>query len=662
MSDEWRVPGFTAVRELGRGGGGTVVAATDDAGTPVAIKYLSDELLADDGFRTAFRTEAELLAGLDSPHVARLFEYVEGTRGAAIVMELVDGTSLRTTLTEHGPTEPESALSVLKGSLLGLGAAHRAGVVHRDYKPENVLVTADGDSKLVDFGIAARSGGAGDGAGTPAYMPPEQWAGGPASTQGDIYSATATFVEALTGHPPYLAADFATLRDLHEHAPVPVDELPGPVRDLARNGLAKNPAERPLDAQDFLVALEDAAVNGYGPDWEERGRDRLARRAALLALLSAETLAAAGSTAVASSLLGRLGLASRRPASAAAVGLVLAAGLAAVAVTSGPHTGVPGIGQTTFPQRVAVQPGDIFSGSAPVGTPNPPVPAGPSNSGEPGVSPPARGESAGEAGGDGAPPRVIVLPSPPARVYRPDPPEIHSHPEHPGGHRRPPPDGGVETPGEPKPLPPPIDPPPIVLPPHPIDPPIVLPPPPYPEPEPPHPPIDPKPPYPEPGPPHPPIDPPPIVIKPPHPIDPKPPGPGPDSPPPIETGPKPSDPDGGADTPSGETPKPPILRDRPDRDATDTGAPTLPRHPRGTNKDKDNSSDRSVKRPHHPTGDGERGGAAGRHPRYPRGENGRGSGSEDSSPERDAGSSSDDDGGSHDSDNKGSDDSGPVIK
>ncbi|HZZ47511.1 MAG TPA: protein kinase [Pseudonocardia sp.] len=433
MSDEWQVPGFTQIRELGRGGGGTVVQATDDAGTPVAIKYLSDEMLADDGFRTAFRTEAELLAGLNTPHVTRLFEYVEGARGAAIVMELVDGTSLRATLAEHGPTEPEAALSVLKGSLLGLGAAHRAGVVHRDYKPENVLVTPDGDSKLVDFGIATRSGGAGDGAGTPAYMPPEQWAGGAASTRGDIYSATVTFAEALTGHPPFTADDFIALRELHEHAPAPVEELPEPVRGLVARGLAKDPAERPLDAQDFLVQLEHAAVTGYGPDWEERGRDSLARRAALLALLSADAVGAAGSTAVASSTLGRLGRASRRPAAVAAVGLVLAAGLATVAVTSPTRTGVPSIGQTTFPQRIAVQPGGISSGpldgSAPAGPPNAPVPAGPSRGGGAGVKPPARGEPAGEAGGGGAPPQVVVLPSPPGQVYRPGPADVYTGPD-----------------------------------------------------------------------------------------------------------------------------------------------------------------------------------------------------------------------------------------
>ncbi|MGQ0576064.1 MAG: serine/threonine-protein kinase, partial [Pseudonocardia sp.] len=305
MSDRWNVPGYTPVRELGRGGGGTVVqAVTDGSGVPVAVKYLSDELLADEVFREAFRTEARLLAQLDSPQVARLHEYVESPRGAAIVMELVEGASLRAVLAAHGPVEPEAALSVLKGSLLGLGAAHAAGIVHRDYKPANVLVTTAGESRLVDFGIAARAGGTGDLSGTPAYMPPEQWAGASPSPQGDIYAATATFVECVTGRPPFAGGDLATLRAQHERSPVPAEALPEPVRALALRGLAKEPGDRPADAAAFLAELHLAAADGFGAGWEERGRDRLARRAALLALLLPLPAAVAGSTAIGTTVLG----------------------------------------------------------------------------------------------------------------------------------------------------------------------------------------------------------------------------------------------------------------------------------------------------------------------------------------------------------------------
>ena len=200
----WRVPGYTELRALGSGGFGDVVLARhDESGTPVAVKYLHRDLLADPGFAAMFRAEAAVLASLDDPNVVRLYEYVESPAGAAIVMELVDGVSVREILARQGATTAEAALVVLQGSLLGLAAAHARGVVHRDYKPENVLVNGEGVSKLTDFGIAARAGDRPIPAGTLAYAPPEQFGGAPASPAGDVYAATATFYECLTGRPPF---------------------------------------------------------------------------------------------------------------------------------------------------------------------------------------------------------------------------------------------------------------------------------------------------------------------------------------------------------------------------------------------------------------------------------------------------------------------------
>lgn len=254
---EWSVPGYCDIRELGRGAAGIVMLAThDDTGQPVAVKYLAAELLADPGFRDDFRAEARLLADLAAPTVVRLHEYVESADGAAIVMELLEGVSLRRVLDDRGAIEPEAALWVLRGSLQGLAAAHAASVVHRDYKPENVLVNGGGESKLVDFGIATRAGDGGVLSGTPAYMSPEQWASAPASPHTDVYAATATFVECLTGLLPYDAADLTMLRRQHERAPIPIDGVPDPVRDLVRAGLAKDPADRPVDAAAFLADLE----------------------------------------------------------------------------------------------------------------------------------------------------------------------------------------------------------------------------------------------------------------------------------------------------------------------------------------------------------------------------------------------------------------------
>ncbi|WBB81092.1 serine/threonine-protein kinase [Micromonospora sp. WMMD882] len=302
----WQISGYTHLRELGSGASGRVVLATHDAtGTPTAIKYLVGTVGDDPSFRAAFRAEAELLASIDDPFVARLYEYVESARGAAIVMELVDGVSLRQMLRANGPTGPESALYVLKGSLLGLHAAHVRGVVHRDYKPENVLVTGAGESKLADFGIAMPIGRAAGASvtGTPRYMAPEQWRGAAATPASDIYAATAVFYECLTGQAPFTGPGLLDLRDQHAHAPIPTEPTPEAVHDLLRHGLAKQPEERPQPAASFLHRLEAVAVAAYGPQWEERGRSRLAERALLLALLFPSHDAGHGGTAVATTTL-----------------------------------------------------------------------------------------------------------------------------------------------------------------------------------------------------------------------------------------------------------------------------------------------------------------------------------------------------------------------
>jgi serine/threonine-protein kinase len=283
---EWKVPGYTELKMLGSGGFGDVALARHDAsGTLVAIKYLHSDLLADSEFAGMFRAEATVLAALDDPNVVRLYEYVEAPSGAAIVMELIGGVSLREILTYQGKTTAEAALVVLQGSLLGLAAAHRHGVVHRDYKPENVLVNGDGISKLTDFGIAARTGDHPVPAGTLAYAAPEQMAGAPASPASDIYAATATFYECLTGRPPFTGATAEMLLRQHRSDPVSLDPLPEPLRPLVAAGMAKDPASRPTDATTFVTELNTAATGAYGRHWHDHGRSHLGEAALLLAAL-----------------------------------------------------------------------------------------------------------------------------------------------------------------------------------------------------------------------------------------------------------------------------------------------------------------------------------------------------------------------------------------
>ncbi|MBC6457632.1 serine/threonine-protein kinase [Actinomadura sp. HBU206391] len=296
------------MRELGEGSAGRVMLAVhSETDTPVAIKYLSARLYNDTEFTERFRDEARLLSEIDDPNLVRFFEYVETRYGAAIVMELINGISLADLIKAEGETGPEAALLVLKGSLLGLNAAHLAGVVHRDFKPGNVLVRGDGVSKLADFGIAVRAGENVPAAGTPAYMAPEQWRGVPVSPATDVYAATAVFYECLTGERPFPAKTLPQLAVAHRNAPIPVDHVPQPLRDLVLQGMAKDPADRPASAAEFLGRLEAIALAEYGTEWEEEGRNRLAERAAILALrLPSSGKEGQGATALAVTELGTM--------------------------------------------------------------------------------------------------------------------------------------------------------------------------------------------------------------------------------------------------------------------------------------------------------------------------------------------------------------------
>jgi len=362
----WVVPGYTEEKQLGRGASGRVVAAIHQAsGQRVAIKYLAPRLFRDPDFLTGFRAEAELLRSLDVPYVVRLFDYIEAPgQGAAIVMELVDGVSLHEMISRRGATTPESALVVLKGSLLGLAAAHALGIVHRDYKPENVLVDREGTSKLSDFGVAVKEGRQVPSAGTPLYMAPEQWDGMPASPATDIYAASAVFFECLTGKTPF-SGRLGQLHAQHAAAAVPVDLVDEPVRGLITRGMAKDPVARPANAMDFVTELESTAVAAYGADWEERGRRHLAERAAALLLLLLGTSAVAGGAGAAAATSW---LAAHRTA-AIATAAVTTAALVAIAVTAVALVGGGGSKST-----IAINPAGNGKGSS-----SPSSPASPAN-------------------------------------------------------------------------------------------------------------------------------------------------------------------------------------------------------------------------------------------------------------------------------------------
>ncbi|GAA3935844.1 hypothetical protein GCM10023085_16630 [Actinomadura viridis] len=353
---EWRISGFDEVRELGAGAQGRVVLARHaESGSPVAIKYVRRRP-GDEAAIERLRAEAVMLGRITDPHVARLYRFVSGEHGAAIVMEAVNGVSLKALLAEHGRLAPEAALIVLKGSLKGLAAAHTLGVVHRDYKPANVVVQGDGLSKLVDFGVATVAGD-GTRTGTPAYMSPEQWEGRPASPSTDVYAATCVFFECVTGHRPHRATDMPGMRRQHLTEPVPVDELPEPLRPLVTAGMAKDPQSRPPSADAFLTALEAVASEAYGADWEHRGIRRLAAGTAALAALFplggllAQGLVGGGAATAQAGLLATTGA----KVTAAFLGTTLAAGAGTAGTIAFQRAGdEPGPTPTTSAAAVVV--------------------------------------------------------------------------------------------------------------------------------------------------------------------------------------------------------------------------------------------------------------------------------------------------------------------
>ncbi|MGH3246337.1 MAG: protein kinase domain-containing protein, partial [Trebonia sp.] len=356
---EWAVPGYTEERVLGHGVSGRVVAAVNDAtGQRVAIKYLHKNLVRDPEFLGELRSDAERLMSLNAPHMVRLLDYVEQPGvGAALVMALVDGVSLRGMLARRGPLGAAAALVVLKDLLLALSAAHSQRIPHRDVKPENVLIDARGWCTLTDFGVAVKTDKQMRAAGTPEYMAPELWRGAPNVPATDIYAATAVLCESLSGKPPF-SGRAGQLRDHHESTPVPLDEFDPPLQDLIALGLAKGPKARPGNAMAFVSEVDAGAAAAYGPHWEDEGRRELAEREAeLLPLLAG---GAGGGSARVTRIARRKLLATVSVAAIAVVAL-LGVGVVVLSRTSPNQIQLSSVSASAVDTQVTVAPAKVAS-------------------------------------------------------------------------------------------------------------------------------------------------------------------------------------------------------------------------------------------------------------------------------------------------------------
>jgi Protein kinase domain len=267
--NQTRIDGrYTIERPLGSGGMAEVFLAHDGVlDRDVALKVLRSQYAGDEEFYERFRREATSAAGLSHPNIVQVYDRGETADGTCyIAMEYVSGGTLKERLDERGPMEPQRALAVVGQVAEALWAAHERGVIHRDIKPQNILVTDMGHLKVTDFGIARAASAATISAtnavfGTAGYLSPEQALGEPATPRSDLYSLGIVLYELLTGVVPYRADNPVAVCMKHVTEPLTPPRrldptLPEAVDALVVKMLAKDPADRPESASEVLDDIE----------------------------------------------------------------------------------------------------------------------------------------------------------------------------------------------------------------------------------------------------------------------------------------------------------------------------------------------------------------------------------------------------------------------
>lgn len=314
--------------ELGRGGMGIVYRAHDEQlNRPVAVKLLADTLAQDEDLRERFVREARLAAQVQHPNVVSVYDTGEDEGRPFIVTELVTGWTLAERIADRGRLSAEEASQLVRQAALGLERAHDAGLIHRDIKPQNLLLAPDGTLKIADFGIARFGDGTGMTEmgtilGTAAYIAPEQARGERVTAAADVYAIGAVLYELLTGHPPHT---FKTLGDLvhrqqtqdvrpvRDRAP----DVPAELEELTMRCLARDPGYRPT-AGVVAVALSGPGGAESAPTLVQRrdGSPPAAKKRAIRGARATTTLplAAAAVVAVAAAVGGALALRGDEPA------------------------------------------------------------------------------------------------------------------------------------------------------------------------------------------------------------------------------------------------------------------------------------------------------------------------------------------------------------
>lgn len=262
---------YQLARRLASGGMGAVWQASDLLlDRPVAIKIMHPHTAAERELASRFHDEAQYSAKLNSPHTVGVYDYGEDNGLAFLVMELVPGQTVAQLIRDRGALDPEFVRSTIAQVASGLDTAHRWGIVHRDVKPSNIMVTPEGEAKLGVFGIARAVDGSsrtrtGEIFGTPQYLSPEQAQGLPTSPASDLYSLGVVAHEMLTGVRPFeRTTPLATaLAHVNEPPPPLPDAIPAPLADAIVACLQKDPADRP-----------ESPPRGGDPQAHRRGKQR----------------------------------------------------------------------------------------------------------------------------------------------------------------------------------------------------------------------------------------------------------------------------------------------------------------------------------------------------------------------------------------------------
>jgi serine/threonine-protein kinase len=264
--------------KIASGGTSTVYRGLDvRLDRPVAVKVMDARYAGDDQFLTRFRLEARTVARLKNPGLVAVYDQGLDARHPFLVMELIEGGTLRELLAERGPMPPHAVAAVLRPLLGGLAAAHRAGLVHRDVKPENVLISDDGDVKIADFGLVRAVAAAGITStsvilGTAAYLSPEQVRDGNAGPRSDVYSVGILTYELLTGRTPFTGDSALSIAYQRLDADVPpagavIDGVPTQFDEFVGRATARDPADRYADAIEMGADLDAIAEELALPDF-----------------------------------------------------------------------------------------------------------------------------------------------------------------------------------------------------------------------------------------------------------------------------------------------------------------------------------------------------------------------------------------------------------